>query len=227
MFCAEIARQTSDHHRAAESSPFIRDLLAGRLQARAHADLMCALAPVYAALEGCVRDNSDDASVSLFDHRRLDRSERIAADLAQCGRRVPRDPTLPAVSDYVCVIESSATSPQRLLAHHYTRYRGDMAGGQVIASMLRRHYGVGPEALTFYDFSDLGDTVHYRRRYKTLLDLVPWSPSEQAEFIAECQVAFMCNAEVFGQLGEHVGATPSGAHGAGGFLRRERQHLPT
>lgn len=187
---------------------------------------MCALAPVYAALEARVRDRNDDASVSLFDHGRLDRTDRIASDLAQCGRRVPRDPIVPAVSDYVRAIESSATSPQRLLAHHYTRYLGDMAGGQVIASMLQRHYRVGPEALTFYDFSDLGDTVHYRRRYKSLLDLVPWSPLEQAEFIAECRVAFTCNADVFGQLGEHVGATLGGAHGAGGFLRRERQHLP-
>lgn len=103
-------------------------------------------------------------------------------------------------------IEASATSPQRLIAHHCTRYLGDLAGGQVIAAMMRRHDGVEPEALTFYDFTALGDTMHYRRRYKALLDRVPWSPAEQAEFIAECRVAFAWNTEVFGQLGEHVGA---------------------
>jgi heme oxygenase (biliverdin-producing, ferredoxin) len=226
VFCDEIARQTAEHHRAAESTPFIQQLISGRLQARAHADLLCALAPVYAAIEGRVREHAGEASVSLFDHRRLDRSARIEADLDRCGRRIPRQPIVPAVRDYVEAIESSAESPQRLLAHHYTRYLGDLAGGQVISAMLQRHYGVGPEALTFYDFSDLGDTVHYRRRYKALLDLVPWSPVERAEFIAECRLAFTCNARVFMQLGEHVGATPGSAQGARGFLQRERRHLP-
>lgn len=56
--------------------------------------------------------------------------------------------------------------------------------------------------------SALGDTYHYRKQYKNLLDLLPWSPTEQVEYIAESQVAYQLNIELFDELGKLCGVIP-------------------
>jgi heme oxygenase len=198
--------------------------MSGALQVRHYAVLLLSLEPVYDAMEQEFRAHCHEASVALFDHRRLDRHARIVHDLAGLGQR-PRSRPLPAAVDrYVEAVHQAAASPQRLLAHHYTRYLGDMAGGQAIAAMLRSHYDLGPEVLTFYDFSDLGDLVHYRRRYKDLLDLVPWTDAERAEFIEESKRVFALNSALFVALGE----TDRGftAKRPGSFFAAERAHQP-
>jgi heme oxygenase len=224
VFATTLREATREAHDSAETSPFIQQLMSGALQARHYADLLLSLEPVYDAMEQEFRAHSNKSPVALFDHRRLDRHARIVHDLAGLGQR-PRSRPLPAAVDtYVEAVHEVAASPQRLLAHHYTRYLGDMAGGQAIAAKLRNHYTLGPEVLTFYDFSDLGDLVHYRRRYKDMLDLVPWSDAERAEFIDESKRVFALNSALFDSLGEmDRGLT---AERPGAFFTAERAHHP-
>ncbi|MDQ5975681.1 MAG: hypothetical protein QG661_2890 [Actinomycetota bacterium] len=225
-FSDAVRQQTRDDHERAERSPFIGALIGGHLHRRAHAELLRALLPVYVALEQELAAHAEEASIGLFDHRRLDRRDRIADDL----RTVGQDPVsasatlLPATSSYVGIVRASVASPQRLLAHHYTRYLGDMAGGRIIASRLMSQYDIAPEALTYYDFSALGDVHHYRRQYKAILDLVPWSDVERAEFVAECIVAYRANAILFDELAAHTGMSTGAPSTAGSFLSRERRH---
>jgi heme oxygenase len=222
-FCSTIKDGTAAAHRRAESSAFVRGLLAGQLNVRSLVRLLESLLPVYEQLEAQLRA-SGDSHVLLFDDRRLDRSARLRRDLEGLGRRGGHRPT-GAVEQYVRIVEDSACSPVRLLAHHYTRYLGDLAGGQAIAALVSRHYGVDRRALTYYDFAELGDLVRYRARYRALLDLLPWTPVEQAEFITECVVAFEANARLFAELAVDVGMLPTRAQPAGGFIARERAHV--
>ncbi len=219
-FCATIKERTAVAHRRAESQVFIRALLNGELNVRSLVLLLESLQPVYEELEGSLR-TAGDPTVAMFDHRLLDRTDRLRDDLGRLGRRTVDRPG-PAVRDYVTIVRSSAASPQRLLAHHYTRYLGDLAGGQAIARLVERHYGVSADHLSYYDFSQLGDLVHYRKRYRDLLDLLPWSPTEQAEFITECEVAFEASSRVFAELAVECGLSVAGRAPAAGFLSSER-----
>jgi heme oxygenase (biliverdin-producing, ferredoxin) len=221
VFATQLREATREAHDAAESAPFIQQLMGGSLQTRHYVDLLLALEPVYGAMEEEFRAHGEESSVALFDHRKLDRHARIVHDLAGFGQ-IPGSRPLPtAVDDYVAAVHEAAASPQRLLAHHYTRYLGDLAGGQAIAARLRQHYDLDPEVLTFYDFSDLGDLVHYRRRYRDLLDLVPWSAAERADFVAESQRVFALNAALFHALGERQ--EPDSGES---FFASERAHRP-
>ena len=224
-FCERVRRSTAAAHDAAEHQRFIHALLSGGLDVRSVVLLLESLLPVYAELEAQLTAQREDATVGLFDHRALDRAPRLRADLARLGRRDPRPAPTPAVRAYVDIVRESATTPPRLLAHHYTRYLGDLAGGQAISRLVQRHYGLSPEQLTSYDFSDLGDTVHYRKQYRALLDLLPWSPTEQAEFIAECALAFEASARLFAELGARSGCTPPAQPSARTFLAAEQGHL--
>ena len=219
----EVGAKTKAAHDGVESRPFIAQLMAGSLSVRSYVNYLAALAPVYDELERQLRATKDEASIALFDHRRLDRCPRICADLRGFGQDVEKLEPGHATKAYVEAIASAAVSPQRLIAHHYTRYLGDLAGGQVIARCMSQHYDIPDTLLTFYDFSDLGDVVHYRRRYKSLMDLVPWSVKEKKEFIDEVSKAFELNAALFDELSGFP-ADPSPT--AEQYLRTERIHAP-
>lgn len=219
----EVVARTKAAHERTEARPFIAELMAGSLSVRAYVNYLAALAPVYGELERQLRATKDEASIALFDHRRLDRYDRIRSDLRGFGQDVETSNPGQATVDYVEAVTSAAQSPQRLIAHHYTRYLGDLAGGQVIARCMAQHYDIPDTLLTFYDFSDLGDVVHYRRRYKSLLDLVPWSTDEKQQFIDEVSTAFDLNSALFDELS---GRTRGPGSAAEHYLRTERLHAP-
>lgn len=223
MFGEILKESTADLHARAETRPFIKDLMNGALNVRAYARYVQALEPVYRTLEATMQE-SVDPIVGIFDHRRLDRADRMRADLLLFG--LNPDPRATETTVRYCeAITQSAGRPHRLLAHHYTRYLGDMAGGQAISALMQRHYGLEPSHLTFYDFAELGDTRHYRKRYKNLMDLLPLSPVEQAEFIAESSVAYQLNIDLFDELGEICGVTARAGLVGNDFFSGERHHI--
>ncbi len=199
-FSDTVRQDTRVDHEQAERSAFIVSLLGGELDKRAHVELLKALHPVYRELERSLVEQSGQPSIDLFDDRRLDRCERIADDLRTYGVDADTEGSLSASRAYVELIHDAAQSPQRLLAHHYTRYLGDMAGGRVIASRLASQYGIEPSALTYYDFSGLDDVHAYRKQYKVHLDEAAWTEAERAEFIEESRRAYRANSELFADL---------------------------
>ena len=68
-------------------------------------------------------------------------------------------PTLQTYINHVRKLASSADTAQRLLAHAYVRYVGDLSGGQIMARSIRRAYRLqGMDGLRFYHF-DMQDKV--------------------------------------------------------------------
>jgi heme oxygenase len=133
---------------------------------------------------------------------------RIESDLIALGaadwRR--RYPALPATAAYARHLRALATSNDdldhtvRYLAHHYTRYLGDLSGGQAIAALVARHYGATPQQLTFFDFSSLGSVVTAKRDYRERLNALPWDDRAVDAVTAEVRVAFAHNGAIFDEL---------------------------
>jgi heme oxygenase len=220
-----VRDRTRIAHEYAESRPFIVNLMNGSLHVRSYINLLSALAPVYEAMEVQLRAQSDDASISMLDDRRLDRHKRMTADLASFGQLADRQDPLASSTAYVAAITAAAAQPERLLAHHYTRYLGDMAGGRAIARTLNNNYGVPLEQLRFYDFSDLGDLVPYRRHYKHQMDALPWTDEQRHAFVDEALLAFELNADLFDELGSGM-LNDQHPTDPREFLHAERVHLP-
>lgn len=209
-FAARLRAETAAHHRRAESEPFVEDLLAGRLPLSAYALLAAQHWFVYDALERVADEHAGDALVEPFLDLRLRRLPRLRADLVRLVGvdGADRIAALPATARYVERIETvAATSAPAFLAHHYTRYLGDLAGGQAVAAVLRRTYGLaGGEGTTFYDFTEVGPPPAVRTRYRELLDAAPLDAAGQADLVAEARVAFACNTAMFADL---AAATPT------------------
>ena len=68
-------------HEAAEQSPFVSELLAGRVNGQGYADYLLRLRVVYGALEDAVRARRDDPLVAAVYDPALERVSAIDADL--------------------------------------------------------------------------------------------------------------------------------------------------
>lgn len=191
---------TAQAHEHAEGSDFMTALLGGDATARDFTALTGQLYYVYGALEDALRGHRDGVFVGQIYDARLERREAIAADLEFLlgpGWQEKIEP-LPATARYVERL--AAVDEIGVIGHHYVRYLGDVAGGQVIATMMQRLYGVSAEALNFYDFSALGKIKPFRDEYREKLDGLDLT-EEQAEALTdEAERAFALNSAVFAEL---------------------------
>lgn len=201
---ARLRRATEDIHRLTEQEPFVVDLLAGRRRIEDYTALASQLRWVYAALEDAVattRPTTPPAVAAMFDPR-LDRLAALDGDLETLrdpGAAVA--PPIPATTAYVARIHAAVSDWPRLVAHHYVRYLGDLSGGQIVAAMLRRHYGLGDDALRFYAFDDLGSKGGFKTRYRAHLDAVLADPAAFERAADEAGAAYAANRAIFAALG--------------------------
>ncbi|HWK19465.1 MAG TPA: biliverdin-producing heme oxygenase [Microbacteriaceae bacterium] len=203
---SELLRSaTADQHQRAETRPFIADLMGGALTLGDYVDYVAQFAYVYEALES--RDTSADPA-PLHDPR-LARLASIESDLAAFGAADWRTthPALPSTAAYAARLrELSVGRYAEYLAHHYTRYLGDLSGGQAIGAMIARHYGATPEQLAFFHFADIEKPVIYKREYREALDALELTAEEREAVVAEARAAFDFNAAVFDELGSRADA---------------------
>jgi heme oxygenase len=199
---ARVRSLTRADHEAAETTPFVGDLMAGRLDVAAYGRLVTQHYFIYETLERAAEAMRGDPVAGDFVGFGLDRLPALGADLFHLrGPRWRSEITpLPATRDYLARLRSVAfTDPPAFVAHHYTRYLGDLSGGQMVKRALRQQYGVGAEGTRFYEFPDVAAGA-VKRRYRELLDAAPWSADEQARFIDEVKRAFTHNRQVFEDL---------------------------
>ncbi len=198
MFSEIVKEASKAQHVAAERSPFLVALMKGSLGTDAYRDYLTQLAPIYEALESWDSIKGGDL-LGLFDHR-LDRFEHIICDIESLGgSKLVCDETIAYVTHLNTLVE--AKDRVRLLAHHYTRYLGDLSGGQAIASLVMRNLSLPPTFMTFYSFDDIEDKVRYKEDYKQKLDSLDLSPEQVEIFITEVQTAFEFNQRIFTALG--------------------------
>lgn len=206
LLSVRLRECTAVAHENAEQSPFMSRLIAGELDVTAVADYTAQLWFVYRALEEAVRKNAGDPRLAAVVDPRLERLGKIEADLTELIGPDWREGLAvgPAAQRYADYLERLAVTADviGLLAHHYTRYLGDLSGGQIISRMLQRHYGVGEDGVNFYDFTGIGKVKPYRDGYRDRLDGLALGTADADRLIAAANLAFNLNGEVFRELAQ-------------------------
>ena len=188
-FSARLKESTKHVHDNAEHSTFMEDLMGGTLNTEAYLRLINQYVHIYEALE------------AVSEHYR---AEYIRADIRSLGQDGDIDAPLSATAEYVERIRATINSPERYLAHHYLRYLGDLSGGQAVAALVNRHYGIPAEALSMYRFTKLPKPKVFKDGYRELLDNAPLTDEQREALIEECIEGFRINASLFAQLGRKV-----------------------
>lgn len=205
-FSTLIRVASHEQHTEAETSTFMSDLLGGRLGVDAYARYTEQLWFVYAALEDAAEGLKDDPVAGPFIQPELMRTAELERDLAhlrgpdwRAGLRA-----LPATAAYAARVEECArTWPAGYVAHHYTRYLGDLSGGQIIRDKAEKTWGFARkgDGVRFYVFEEITNPAAFKRGYRELLDAVNADDLEKQRIVDECKRAFAFNSAVFHELG--------------------------
>ncbi|BCI51629.1 putative heme oxygenase [Mycolicibacterium litorale] len=194
---AAMKEGSAAEHDAAEQSPFLTELLAGRVDASGYADYLLRLRIVYGALEDAVRARCDDPVVAAVYDPALERAAAIEKDLDHWAPGIARDVDSPAAQAYRDRVAGLSWGPA-LVAHHYTRYLGDLSGGQAMGRILDREFGLDGAGLAFYDFPMR--VKPYKDAYRARLDGLELRADEIDRAVEEVRVAFGLNQAVFDEL---------------------------
>ena len=206
-FSQSLRRATAASHERAHHSSYMDALLGGRLPLDDYATLVVQYWHIYSALEDGADRLADHPVVGGFAVDALRRRTAIAADLAFLrGADWAADTRpLPSTAAYVTRIRETVDDwPGGWVAHHYTRYLGDIAGGQAVRVLLERTYGVTGDGARFYDFAGLGPIPPFRAHYRGLLDAAGWDDVERARIADEACHAFELNIAMLDELADTV-----------------------
>ncbi|WP_410669731.1 heme oxygenase (biliverdin-producing) [Amycolatopsis sp. cmx-4-68] len=205
-FSATLRASTLEVHEKANYSTYMRALLGGELTQEGYTRLAIQYYFIYGAIEAASDAMAGDpvGGEFVFDElRRLPNLERDLAHLAGPDWRSTISP-LASTQAYVSRIREASSWAGGYVAHHYTRYLGDIAGGQAIRRVLEKNYDVAEAGALFYHFDKIGSAPRFRDQYRAKLDNAPWDETERARVIDETLVAFECNVAVFEELASRL-----------------------
>lgn len=205
-FSTLIRLASHERHTTVQTSHFMDHLLAGRLDVEAYARYTEELWFVYRALEGAAKTLEGDPVAGPFIRPELMRTAELERDLKHlrgAGARPDRLVPLPATAAYAARIEECArTWPAGYVAHHYTRYLGDLSGGQVLRDMAEKTWGFDRrgDGVRFYVFEQIPNPAAFKRGYRELLDSVDADDLEKQRMVDECRLAFDHNVAILREL---------------------------
>ncbi|UQE75867.1 biliverdin-producing heme oxygenase [Gordonia sp. PP30] len=199
---AAMKQGSAIEHDEAEHSAFMDQLLGGHVNRTGYADYLRALRPVYATLERLGRELTDDPVAGPVIDAGLERLAAIDADLDYWAPGESHETDSAAANAYAATIAASAAWGGQYLAHHYTRYLGDLSGGQAVGKILDRAFGLDGAGLAFYDFAEIGKSKPYKDEYRVKLDAIGATLTDEQRLtvVDEVRRAFRLNHDVFTEL---------------------------
>ena len=213
----DLKEGTKKSHSAAENTKFVAGFLRGVVDEESYRKLIQDFYFIYSALEEEMERLEDDNFLSPINFSELDRVKALKKDLRYYYGPNWNQTIKPsqACIQYVERIHEVADSnePYLLVGHHYTRYLGDLSGGQILRGIAEKALDLPRnEGLHFYDFPKIEDKKEFKTKYREGLDKVTTDTSKINDIIAEANYAFRLNMYMFdGLSGDNKDAWNSAA----------------
>jgi heme oxygenase len=202
-FSQALRERTWSSHCESEGANFMGDLMSGKGTRDDYIALVAQHFFIYEAIEAAADRMKNDAVAAPFITSKLTRLPAIEEDLRFLIGDDWREhiTPLPTTARYVARInEVAATWNGGFIAHHYTRYLGDLSGGLFIGRLMARRFGFETNGIGFYLFDDIADPAAFKDVYREQLDAAPWDAAEQERVIDEVLLAYRFNTELFVDL---------------------------
>lgn len=203
-FSTRVREHTRELHREAERSGFVRGMLAGQIERPRYHLWLRNLHAIYEALERALRTPDGLAHAEPFTDPRLFRTPALEEDLATlAGPAWVHLPLMPEADRYVTTIHAAGASP-RLIGHAYTRYLGDLSGGQLLSGLMAKHLALPAEALRYYAFPGIPDIVSYRTVLRERMDAAVCGESVMQEALRGAAEGFEASIALSRAIGAFV-----------------------
>jgi len=194
---ARLREGTAAAHKDAERTAFIKQFFEGQLKQDEYARFLAGLYPVYDAMEYALTRLRGHAAVGAFYMPEMFRCERLANDIrffvgADWHPARTATPGSRAFADRVAEVANH--DPVLLVAHVYTRFLGDLSGGQMMGRTAQKSLGLETDAgLSFYRFDGIADVDAFKTAFRAKLDAMPISEPDQERVIEEARLSFALN----------------------------------
>ncbi|KAG0168484.1 hypothetical protein DFQ28_006946 [Apophysomyces sp. BC1034] len=206
-------------HRAAETSIFTKRFLKGEINRDEYGRYLTSLYFVYTSMEELLEKYKDDPVVQIIHFpTELSRRESLLRDLEfyygkdRVAELIDPATMTPAVKTYVQAMEDACTANcSVLIAHSYSRYLGDLSGGQILAKRLKKcvlRLEEGESAwdsnqgLEFYHFENLGNQAEFKAFYRERLNAAKVNARTRDMIVSEAVRSFELNIAVFDEVQE-------------------------
>ena len=203
-FSQALRERTRSGHSQSEGASFMDDLMTGKGSRDDYIALVAQHYFIYEALEGAASVFSDDTDATAFISPHLTRLPALVSDLQFLIGDDWRDTIapLPTTRAYAARINEIAAEGWSggFIAHHYTRYLGDLSGGQIIRTLMQRQFGFETNGVGFYLFDEIAKPKEFKDTYREQLDAVNWSDEERERVIDEVMLAYTFNTDLFRDL---------------------------
>tara|TARA_Y100001968_G_scaffold24344_1_gene19052 strand:+ start:239 stop:946 length:708 start_codon:yes stop_codon:yes gene_type:complete len=203
---SQLREGTKKSHSMAENTGFISCFLKGVVEKSSYRTLLADLYFVYSAMEDQITRLSDEDHpvITNINFKELNRRTSLESDLAFYFGKDWKNvlEITPAASAYVDRINKVAKEkPELLIGHHYSRYIGDLSGGQLLKTITQRAMNLqGDEGLRFYMFEDIDDEKLFKDNYRLKLNSLSIDQEMADSIIDEANKAFKYNMDMFKEL---------------------------
>ncbi len=212
-----LARQlregTKKAHTMAENTGFVSCFLKGVVDRSSYRKLLADLYFVYKAMEDEIEQLAlkSHPIVSSISFPELKRCQSLENDLFfYFGENWTSEvkPTVSAMAYVERIKKVSKEFPELLIGHHYTRYLGDLSGGQILKKIAQKAMQLGDhDGLRFYEFDLIANEKSFKEHYSQVLNSLPIDQLMADQIVEEANLAFKFNMDIFKELEGNLIAT--------------------
>ncbi len=195
---------TKKAHTMAENVGFVKCFLKGVVEKNSYRKLVGNFYFIYSAMEEEMEKHSLHPIVSKINFTQLNRKHSLEQDLTYYYGANWREQIQlsPAGEAYVQRIrEISEKEPELLIAHSYTRYLGDLSGGQILKNIAMTAMNLSDgQGTAFYEFAEIPDEKAFKAKYRQVLDELPIDDATGDRIVDEANATFNMNMKMFQEL---------------------------
>ena len=202
----QLREGTKKSHTMAENTGFVACFLKGVVEKTSYRKLISDLYFVYKAMEEEIDRlvQEDHPVIKHIGFKELFRRQTLEKDLEfyYGNNWLDQIKISESAQSYVNRIRLVANeSPELLVGHHYTRYIGDLSGGQILKKIAKKALNLrGDDGLNFYEFKLIEDEKLFKKSYSETLNKLPIDQKIADNIIEEANEAFAYNMKMFREL---------------------------
>ncbi|NXG64084.1 HMOX1 oxygenase, partial [Hemiprocne comata] len=209
---------TKEVHEQAENTPFMKNFQKGQVSLQEFKLVTASLYFIYSALEEEIEHNKNNPVYApVYFPVELHRKAALEKDLEYFYGRNWREeiPCPEATRKYVERLHYVGKNhPELLVAHAYTRYLGDLSGGQVLKKIAQKALQLPStgEGLAFFTFDGVSNATKFKQLYRSRMNALEMDLATKKRVLQEAKKAFLLNIQVFEALQELVSKGQENGH---------------
>ncbi|XP_062853871.1 heme oxygenase-like [Trichomycterus rosablanca] len=196
---------TKKVHTQANNTELMQAFQRGNITLMQYKLLLCSFYKIYEALEEELDSNASHKSVApIYFPQELARMEVLKKDLEHFyGQNWRTKMIVPAATlRYTQRLrEIGRLYPEYLVAHAYTRYLGDLSGGQALSRVPQKCLGLkNGDGLAFFSFPAISSPNLFKQLYRSRMNSIELMEKQEKGVLEEAVRAFELNIQVFNEI---------------------------